>query len=114
MIESRATVRIYKAANGIEAHLLRGLLEQAGVEVHLIGEHQNRVYGASSHLFAIELRVPPRQENEARAIVERFEANAADAAVAPGWNCTACKEPNDASFETCWRCGATRAAAEEQ
>lgn len=110
MPNSARSVRVYKAGHAIEAHLLRGLLEQAGIEVHLVGEHQNRAYGAFSHLFAIEIRVPARDEAEARAIVERFEVDSAETAAEPGWNCASCGESNAASFESCWSCGASRAA----
>lgn len=110
MPESAPTVRVYKAAHAIEAHLLRGLLEQAGIEAWLVGEHQNRAYGAFSHLFAIEIRVAARDEAEARAIVERFESDSAETVAEPGWNCASCNESNAASFESCWNCGAVHAA----
>ncbi|MGH8494583.1 MAG: DUF2007 domain-containing protein [Gammaproteobacteria bacterium] len=109
MSDPDRTVRVYKAGHAIEAHLLRGLLEQAGIEAYLIGEHQNRVYGATSTLFAIEIRVPARDAAAARAIVERFEAESTDTSVRPGWSCVACAESNAASFESCWNCGALRA-----
>ncbi|MBA3564679.1 MAG: DUF2007 domain-containing protein [Gammaproteobacteria bacterium] len=110
MSDSARTVRVYKAAHAIEAHLLRGLLEQAGIEAYLVGEHQNRAYGAFSHLFAVEIRVPACDETEAREIVARFEADSAETVARPGWNCASCGESNAASFESCWNCGAVRAA----
>lgn len=110
MPDSAATVRVYKAAHAIEAHLLRGLLKQAGIEAFLVGEHQNRLYGAFSHVFAIEIRVPAQNEAEARAIVARFEADSAETVAKPGWSCASCGELNAASFESCWNCGTLRAA----
>jgi len=109
MADVLPTVRVYKAAHAIEAHLLRGLLEQAGIEVFIVGEHQNRAYGAFSHLFAIEIRVPAADEAAARAVVERYEANASKTSDAPGWTCASCGESNALSFESCWNCGSAYA-----
>ena len=70
-------IGVYEAENGIEAHLLRGLLEQAGIAVHISGEF---LLGAMGDLPARGLlRVCVGEDDwlRAREIVARFEDDAA-------------------------------------
>ena len=52
-------VRIYRAGNVTEAHVIRGLLEQHGIRVQLLGEHLSSGFGElPAEVTEVELRVP--------------------------------------------------------
>jgi hypothetical protein len=66
-------IRVYEASSAIDAHLLRGLLEQRGIPVHIVGEH---LLGAMGDLPAhglVGVLVPEAHAAEARAVAHLFE-----------------------------------------
>ena len=91
-----------------DAHLLRNLLEQAGIEARVFNE--NAVGGAG------ELPIPDaypqiwvvdeRDVQRARELVEAFERMPAISATV---RCNGCTEENPVNFQLCWNCGGTLA-----
>lgn len=76
-------IRIYEADSSIDAHLLRGLLEQRGIPVHIVGEH---LLGAMGDLPAhglIGVLVPEEHAQEARAVVHLYETGETGEDAAP-------------------------------
>lgn len=98
--------RIFTAGNLPEAYLVRDLLLQAGVAVHVFNEHAMAALGdvpssaACPQLWIAQLH----QEQHARAVIDAYEANRGTGAALV---CPRCGESNPAGFEICWNCAGT-------
>jgi hypothetical protein len=96
--------KLYRAANLPDAHILRGLLAQAGIETHVFNENAQGGLGqlpfteAWPEVWVAQDRDLPR----ARDIVQAFECKPA---VSADVGCSGCGEENPSSFQLCWRCG---------
>ncbi|ART80571.1 putative signal transducing protein [Oceanisphaera avium] len=92
---------IYKAANSLEAHMLKGALEVSGIAVQLQGE---ALAGAVGELpvSAIEVTVLVQAQHlvPAKQILLAYQQP-----YTHSWHCRHCGEHNDGSFEVCWQCG---------
>lgn len=66
-------VVVYEAENAIEAHLLRGLLEQAGVSTHVSGEYLLGAMGDLPARGLVRLLVDEADFSEARSVIARYE-----------------------------------------
>lgn len=99
-------VRIYRAANATEAHIIRGLLEQHDIRVRLRGEGLSSGFGElPAEVVEVEVQVPTGYRQLARQLIDEYETRspAADSA-ASEWRCMGCGEPNPATFAVCWNC----------
>lgn len=92
---------IYKAANSLEAHMLKGALEISGIEVQLQGE---MLAGALGELPANAIEVTMLVKAEQRAPAQQILLNYQHQQQ-PAWYCSQCGEHNAGSFEICWQCG---------
>jgi len=104
---------VHETSDRTEAHLLRAILEQNGIEAVVEGEDlfplQGGAFpaGASARLRVCVL--DPEREADAAAVVRhRLQALEAEAEDAEGWVCTGCGEQHGPQFGSCWRCGARR------
>ena len=96
--------KLYRAANLPDAHILRGLLAQAGIQAHVFNENAQGGLGQLPFTEAWpEVWVSEdRDLIRAREIVQAFECSPeASASV----RCPACTEENPSSFQLCWSCG---------
>lgn len=94
-------VRVYQAANSLEAHSLKGMLESEQIEVTLSGESLSAGAGElPMDVVQVSLWVPDTQVARARARLKAYEA-----AEVVEWQCPACGEWNSGRFEICWQCG---------
>lgn len=98
-------IRIYQAADLPEAHLIAGLLRQAGIDARVFNENAQRGLGdipfgaAYPEVWLID----PADAARANRMIKDFEG----ASTEPGSVfCRACSEENPANFELCWKCGA--------
>ncbi len=97
--------RLYTAADLPEAHLVRQLLAQAGIEARVFNEYAQGALGeipfgqAYPEVWLVDERDAPR----ARAIVAAYERCRPRTETR---RCGSCGEENPAEFEICWRCGA--------
>ena len=105
-------VEVYGARTDWEAHLVRGLLEDAGIKARIVGE---MLKGAAGELplgatIAPRVWVFEKDEAGARAIIEEWEARylADRARNEPPWACPQCGEAVDATFDLCWKCQTQR------
>lgn len=73
-------VRVYEADTSIDAHLLRGLLEQRGIPVHIVGEALEGGVGELPAGGLVAVLVPDDCWEAALEVVDAFEANLADPA----------------------------------
>ena len=96
--------RVYTAANLAEAHLVRDLLQQAGVAVHVFNEYAMAAMGdvpmgsAYPQVWISQLH----QEQHARAVIAEYENRPITTTIK---NCVACGEASPGEFELCWNCG---------
>lgn len=63
----------YEAHDSIEAHLLRGLLEQAGISVRILGEDLIGGIGEIPAQGLLRVLVAGEDFDDARAVIARYE-----------------------------------------
>lgn len=111
-MDDDAVVEVYWAADAPQAHLVKTVLEKAGIEVHVVGEMLQQAVGdlPMGPTTSPRVWVPKEQEARARALIAEWEqerrANLAEPQ-AP-WTCPACGEAVDGNFDICWKCQAPR------
>ena len=66
-------VVVYEAHDSIEAHLLRGLLEQAGIAAQILGEDLIGGIGEIPAQGLLRLMVPSEDFESARTVVALYE-----------------------------------------
>jgi hypothetical protein len=67
-------IAVYKAANSIEAHLIRGLLEAEAIPVRLSGEPLGGAIGElPTDVAQVEVLVPRGLSVRARGLVQAYE-----------------------------------------
>lgn len=98
-------IRLYRAADLVQAWLLRDLLLRNGIGALVFNEHAQ---GGAGQLPVTETYPEvwiedSVDEARARALVVNFES----AIGSDGQErlCSACGESNPAAFEMCWNCG---------
>jgi len=95
--------RLCRAANLPEAHILRGMLEQAGIEAMVFNEHAQGGVGQLPVMDAWpELWVAEADAQRAAAVLEEFQRSPL---VVAARACARCGEDSPANFQVCWSCG---------
>ena len=90
----------YRASNGLEAHSLKGLLENTGISVRLTGEALASAAGElPMNVIEVQLWVTMSQWQQALAVIHDYLRNDYH-----DWYCTHCGEVNQGQFELCWQC----------
>jgi len=98
--------KLYSAVSLPDAHLIRNLLEEAGIEAHVLNENaqggvgQLPVMEAYPQIWIVDERDLPR----ARKLIEAFESMPA---IGNNLRCTYCSEDNPSTFQLCWNCGSS-------
>lgn len=96
--------RVYTAPNLPDAHLLRDLLQHAGIPAHVFNENANSLVGflpVSAGLPQVWIS-QPHQETHARSVIADYQTRLP---VHQSHQCQACGELNPGEFEVCWNCG---------
>lgn len=96
--------RLCTAATLPEAHLLRDLLAQAGIEAMVFNEHAQGGLGELpfTHAWPEVWIASAADSEQARRIVDAHERPSPGR---PDHFCPACAEPNPGHFQLCWHCG---------
>jgi len=100
--------RVYNAQNLPDAHLLRDLLQQAGIAAHVFNENANSLLG----LVPVSAGQPQvwitqaHQEPHAKAVIADYQSRCPSTETR---HCAACGESNPGEFDYCWNCGTTLA-----
>ena len=100
MAASLVCVRRYSSP--IEANIVRGLIEEAGIAVQLEGEALVGAYAGVPKVGDVRLLVRAGDEARARDLIESYEQRENG----PEWICDSCGESNGVCFEVCWQCAA--------
>lgn len=110
-------IRVYSSPDLNDAYAVKALLEENGIPAHIFNEHVSQMPGA---FFRATPDAWPavhidneRRLREAKALIQAFEKDqrsdkTGSSAEQPPWICSACKEENADTFETCWKCGKPR------
>jgi hypothetical protein len=98
--------RFYVALNRFDAYLVLHRLQRAGIPAHVFNEHVQSIVGdvppdvAQPQVWLEDARDRPRAEKELAAMKsERMRRGTL--------RCPACGEESPATFELCWKCGAS-------
>jgi hypothetical protein len=100
-----ALKRIYTGRDAMEAHFLRGLLEDRQIKAVVTGEALSMVAGAIPISETAPIVWVDEQDiAAAREIVRKFQENTLMPAIEPPWVCPACGESLEGQFAECWNC----------
>ena len=96
--------KLYSAVSLPDAHLIRNLLGEAGIEAHVFNENAQ---GGVGQLPVMEAYpqiwiVDERDLARARKLIEAFESMPA---IGNNLRCAQCAEDNPSTFQLCWNCG---------
>jgi hypothetical protein len=102
-------VEVYLAVDTPQAHFLRNLLADAGIDAQVVGGTVSSSLGLPQGIeSAPTVLVHRADEVRARTLVDEFEKlNArphSDNEPRPAWKCPACGDLVDADFELFWNC----------
>ena len=104
--DNKVFVRVYRAANSIEGHLIKGMLEQHGILVRIFGDGLSSGVGQlPADVIQVEIQVQPGYRELARQLIHEYENRATGQALRmTSWPCPDCGEDNPSSFDICWKC----------
>lgn len=104
-------VEVYSAADLAEAHFLRDMLGDAGIEASVVGDTLTNMIPLGEET-APRVWVHRRDEDRARAALAGYErkhrAPHPDDAPEAVWICPSCGESVEADFDVCWNCQTPR------
>jgi hypothetical protein len=98
--------KLYSAASLPDAHLIRNLLDQAGIEAHVFNENAQGGVGQLPVMEAYpQIWIAHEGDlQRARQILEAFEHMPA---ISSDLRCEQCAEDNPSTFQLCWNCGSS-------
>jgi hypothetical protein len=102
-------IKLYSAADPLQAHVLRGALEAVGIRAQVRRDTLFGTRGETPVTFDTlpEVWIPADADIElARRVVGELEAPARPAS-GPMWICPTCRESVEPQFDECWNCGTT-------
>ena len=100
-------VLAYRAANALEAHLVKHLLESNDIPTEVSGEYLAGGVGELPvEVLQVEVRTKPEYVAAARQLIRQHQEQGPSEE--PPWICPFCGEENDPQFEICWHCGKER------
>lgn len=97
-------VKIYSAATLPDAHLVRGLLGQAGIDATVFNENLQGGLGEIpfTHAYPEVWIVDERDLQRAREVIRQIEQPAPSSGSVI---CPRCHECSPGHFQVCWNCG---------
>ena len=99
-------VEVYSAMNLVEAHFVRDLLIDAGVEAIVVGESLGAAVGdIPSFVASPRIWVPASQINKARQLIDEYQRRRLEAITRDAAYCYHCGEPVNQRRSTCPACG---------
>ena len=98
-------VSVYAAANVTEAHFVKNLLIDEGIDAFVSEENEPL---AGLPIAAPDVLVPKAREAEARRIVAKYEEDRIKRAHRPDWKCPNCGAEVGGASDFCDNCGTER------
>jgi hypothetical protein len=105
MSDPEALVSIYQAANVTEAHLVKNILLDEGIDA-VVSEENEPLAGLS--IAAPDVLVHQRDFVRAEQIIEEYEERQVARVEGPQWKCAACGAMNFPGYDSCDTCGAEK------
>ncbi len=102
-------VSVYETADATEAHLVKNLLRDEGIDASVSEEHEF----LSLPITPTHVLVRRADETRARSIVQTYDDDQKRRADRPDWVCPACGANVVGAFDECDACGADRPGSEE-
>ena len=101
---------LYSAANATEAHLIKGILENASIETILSGENLSIGVGELPiDVLQVIIMVNEYKYADALEIISNYEKILREPVQdGKSWQCEECNQVNPETFEICWSCQANR------
>ena len=98
-------IRVYSAADLIEAHLVLHQLRQSGIPARIFNENAQGAVGELpvDHACPEVWLERDGDEPKARRVIEEYERRPLRRGIR---HCLECGERSPVNFELCWRCGA--------
>ncbi len=97
-------VKVYSAATLADAHLVRGLLGQAGIDATVFNENLQGGLGEIpfTHAYPEVWLVDERDLQRAREVIRQIERPTPSSETVI---CAGCLEGSPGNFQACWNCG---------
>ena len=97
--------RLYSAHTRVDEWLLRDRLLHANIEAHVFNQHMSSIVGdVPPDVAGPQVWVDDEDYARAKDVLTAFDAERARAG---SRRCSHCGEENPATFELCWKCGAS-------
>lgn len=96
---------VYSTQDPVEAHLVRGMLESAGIAAVVENDVPTTMQGGVATRFRSWVRVVDGDAERARALVAEWLLTRPRSVP---WECPRCAEKIEGQFTTCWQCGTER------
>jgi rubrerythrin len=110
MNDPQDLVSVYRASNVTEAHLVKNLLLEEGIEAQVAEENEPL---AGLPITESEVLVREADEARARAIVDEYDRSQVARAERADWTCPKCGATVVGAFDICDSCGADRPDSED-
>ncbi|QFU03988.1 hypothetical protein FIU82_03000 [Pseudoalteromonas sp. THAF3] len=95
-------VKVFDAEHGVEANIIKGRLQHAGIESRLTGEALQGALGEIPFIEAgVAVWVYDIKLSAAQQILLEYRQSKTSA---QKWQCHHCQQWNPASFDLCWSC----------
>ncbi|MGD9719804.1 MAG: DUF2007 domain-containing protein [Pirellulales bacterium] len=109
MKDSDELFPIYEAGSVIEAHFVKNLLLDEGIEASVTEEDAPLPPITPTHVLIFR-----RDEARARAIIDKYDDEQERRATRPDWKCPRCNADVVGAFDQCDVCGADRPGTEDE
>lgn len=109
MLDPDELISVYEAANGTEAYFVKNLLVEEGIGATVTEANE----AITLSIVPPHVMVCRKDEDRARALVEKFDTEQERRANRPDWKCPACDATVIGAFDECDVCGASLPGTEE-
>ena len=100
--------RVHTAKHPTEAHLVKGMLEAAGIRASVMGDQLYGAYGELPVLPTVWVLDDALAAHAGGLVMDFLRGGAARRHRHERWTCAHCGEQLEGQFTECWQCGATR------
>jgi Putative prokaryotic signal transducing protein len=107
MDDPQDLVSVYLGANVTEAHFVKNLLADAGIDARVSEENEPL---AGLPVVPPDVLVRRQDQAQAEAVVAQYEEQQIARADTPDWKCANCGEMVPGTFDECDNCGTDRPA----
>ncbi len=102
-------LKLYEAADRIEAQRLKDHLQDEGIEAVILGDYLSGAMGElPANIYPEVWVLDARDLAKASQILQDFTKSNIQREQRGDWRCLKCGEVVDAGFDVCWNCAAPR------